>query len=117
MKTLFFILAILACTSQQGVKTYDLDKVDVQPEYPNELSGFKKYLMDNITKHDKLNGKAMVEFVVGTTGKVTDAKVILGIGECCDKDIIKVFKNSPVWKPGKKDGKKVNVKMIIPLNF
>jgi len=64
-----------------------------------------------------LEGKVFVEFVVGKDGKITDVKVLRGIGAGCDEEAIRVLKNSPAWTPGKQRGRAVRQRMVLPITF
>ena len=70
-----------------------------------------------LAKHEGVEGKVKVEFVVTKNGKVTDIQVINGIGYGCDAEAIRVFKLLPDWIPGKKNGIPVNVRVTFPLVF
>jgi Ca-activated chloride channel family protein len=94
--------------------------VEEMPEYPGGMEAFKKYISDNLKFTDEImrqgiKGKVYVQFVVDTDGSLTDIKVIRGISPAIDNEIIKVFKLSPRWKPGKQGGKPVKVQMVIPI--
>lgn len=93
---------------------------EVMPEYPGGMEAFRKFITDNLKLKDEIirqgiKGKVYVQFVVDTDGSLTDIKVIRGIGSDIDSEIIRVFKLSPRWKPGKQEGKPVRVKMVIPV--
>ena len=49
---------------------------------------------------------------------VTNVKVLRGIGGGCDEEAVRVIKlTSGKWKPGKQNGKTVQVLMTIPIKF
>ncbi len=74
-------------------------------EYPTEA------------KKAGLEGKVFVEFVVEKNGTVSDAKVLKGFDEACDKEALKAITSAPKWHPAVKDGKNVRQKMVIPIAF
>ncbi len=86
------------------------------------LNKFREYVINNLMYPDsavtnKLNGWVMVEFIVDTTGQVTNINVVKGLREDYDKEVVKVISNSPKWTPGKENGKPVNVKFSYPIKF
>lgn len=62
-------------------------------------------------------GRVMVEFTIGTDGKVSDVKVLRGVHEKLDAEAVRVIRMSPDWAPGSKDGKTVPVKFTFPFVF
>lgn len=62
-------------------------------------------------------GKVFVSFVVEKDGRLTDIKVLRGIGYGCDEEAARVLKKSPSWKPGIQNDRTVRVLYTIPLHF
>jgi len=60
-----------------------------------------------MARESGINGRVFVTFVVETDGRVTDIKVLRGIGGGCDEEAVRVVKNMPKWDPGKQRGKPV----------
>ncbi len=96
--------------------------VEQMPEFPGGMSALNRYLAKNI-RHPKecANpvGRVTVSFVITKTGKVKDADVK---ARNCDasqwkQEMIAVIKSMPVWKPGKHQGKPVNVRYSMPIRF
>jgi protein TonB len=55
--------------------------------------------------------------VVEKDGRVTDVRVLRGIGGGCDEEAIRVVQNMPKWTPGKQRGKSVRVQYNLPVKF
>ena len=64
-----------------------------------------------------VEGRVFVEFVVDEEGNITRVKALKGIGAGCDEEAVRVVKNSAKWEPGKQRGKRVKVRMVLPINF
>ena len=64
-----------------------------------------------------IEGKVFIEFVVNVDGTLSDFVAIKGIGAGCDQEAMNVLKKSPLWNPGKQNGKAVRQRMVIPINF
>lgn len=64
-----------------------------------------------------VEGKVFVEFIVERNGKLTDIKVVRGIGAGCDEEAIRVLEACPNWNPGEQRGRPVRQKMVIPISF
>lgn len=74
-----------------------------------------KYPPDAITKG--ISGEVKVYFVVTENGMVEDIEIKVGIDSLLDKEAIRVINSSPRWKPGKKNGRKVSVKLEHVVTF
>lgn len=64
-----------------------------------------------------IGGKVFVQFVVNKDGRLTEFKVVKGVGLGCDEEAVRVLRNAPKWIPGKQRGKEVRVRMVLPVNF
>ena len=64
-----------------------------------------------------VQGRVLVEFVIGIDGKVTDVKVVKGVSPELDAEAVKVVSASPKWKPARLKGEKVRCSMMIPVEF
>jgi len=121
--TLFCTLAVNGnCYAQEVQKEKVYTDADVLPEYPGGVEALINYVAQNIkypelAKKAGIQGKVMVEFVVRKDGKVDDIKVLKGIGTGCDEEAVRVVKGLSTFKPGKNEGKTVNVKMVLPIAF
>ena len=76
---------------------------------------YLKYPQEAI--RDGIQGRVLVEFVIGVDGKVTDVKVVKGVSPELDAEAVKVVSASPKWKPARLKGEKVRCSMMIPIEF
>jgi periplasmic protein TonB len=96
--------------------------VESMPEFPGGESALYGYLAENIkypqmAKESGIQGRVFVTFVVERDGRVTDVRVLRGIGGGCDEEAIRVVQNMPKWTPGKQRGKSVRVQYNLPVKF
>jgi TonB family protein len=96
--------------------------VEEQPTFPGGEEGMYEYLQKNIkypalAKKNGIAGRVFLTFIVGSDGYLHDIKVLRGIGHGCDEEAVRVLENMPPWKPGKQNGKHVNVQFNMPINF
>jgi len=113
----------------QGAKTASLtdeDKiyttpVEVMPQYRDgdESLYFRlehiRYIFEDRMKN--IQGKVLVMFVVEKDGSISNVKMVHGLTEKQDNEVIRVVTNLRHWKPGMQDGKPVRVQMAIPIDF
>jgi periplasmic protein TonB len=96
--------------------------VESMPEFPGGEPALYKYLAENIkypqmAKESGIQGRVFVTFVVERDGRVTDVRVLRGIGGGCDEEAIRVVAGMPKWAPGKQRGKPVRVQYNLPVKF
>ena len=114
-------ICMIACT--QNVKsTISYEEVEVKPEYPGGMGELGKLLNSNlkyplISFENGVQGEVLVQFVVDKEGNVEEVTVCKGVDPYLDAEALRVIKMMPKWKPGKHEGKEVNVKCTIPVGF
>ena len=95
---------------------------EVMPEFPGGETAFSEYLKERIkypkvAVSQKTEGRVVMKFIVGTTGKITGLKVLRSISKEMDEECLRVFKGMPDWKPGTINSKPVAVSFSIPVRF
>jgi len=93
---------------------------EYMPEYPGGSSAMIRFLKKNlreITNEEERTVKVLVRFIVDKTGAVTGFEIIGSGGEEYDKEVLRVMKKMPNWKPGSQNGNLVNVYMTLPVVF
>ncbi|HXC06821.1 MAG TPA: TonB family protein [Bacteroidia bacterium] len=94
----------------------------ILPVYPGGDTARVAFIMGHtryteaMQKADK-KGRVVVDFTVDTLGKVVDVSIRTKIGMGCDEEAQRVAQTMPSWKPGVLSGKKVKVKMTMPVYF
>lgn len=97
-------------------------ELEVKPEPKKGIKDFYKYIGKNFryTKDaEKLNikGKIILSFVVDKEGKITEIKIVRGIGYGLDEEAIRVLSNYENWYPALQKGRKVRCSYMIPLTL
>lgn len=95
---------------------------DSMPQYPDGMEKLSEFLMQQLTypefeKTNKIQGRVVVSFVIGTDGRICRPYVILPLSPGIDRAAVKAVLDMKPWIPGKMDGTPVNVRMTIPLVF
>ena len=96
--------------------------VEQMPEFPGGMQKAMEFLGKNIkypvaAQEAKIEGRVIVQFVVGRDGSVSDAKVMRGVNPELDAEAVRVVSIMPNWIPGKQRGKAVAVKYTMPIMF
>jgi protein TonB len=101
-------------------KIYTSD-IDVMPEFNGGMHKFYARIKRiPYTFFDRMNerkGRVIVLMVVEKDGSLSNLKVLHGLSELQDKEIIRVIKRLRPWKPGMHKGKPVRVLYSVPINF
>lgn len=119
---LTFILMVCHAQEQGGrlvpvrdsitnLKVYDF--VTESPTFPGGEIAYLRYINKNYFKVDNdIQSTFQLSFVVSRNGKIRGVRIFNKkkneyTNE--EKKMIKVFESMPLWKPGKYNGKRVNV--------
>jgi TonB family protein len=95
---------------------------EVMPEFPGGDKAFSEYIRKKIkypriSVLKKTEGRVVMKFIIGSTGKIDEVKVLRSISKELDDECIRVFSNLPDWKPGTINKKPVAVSYSIPVRF
>jgi protein TonB len=96
--------------------------VEQNPEFSGGYEAMQKFLRDHINyptlaQESGIQGTVFVQFVVSKTGKISNVKILRGIGGGCDEEAVRVVKDMPNWIPGRQNGQAVPVMFQIPVKF
>lgn len=133
MKKAFFLVPLfisnLFVFAQKSQKNKDVDNaekifttIDSVPEFPGGMPALISYLSSNIkypenARSNNIQGKVVVKFVVCKDGSLCDETIIKSVDSSMDKEVIRVVKAMPKWKPGKQKGEAVKVYYTLPVTF
>ena len=96
--------------------------VDEMPTFPGGEAAMYAYIQKSIkfpplARENGISGKVFINFIIDKDGNIKDIKVLRGVGGGCDEEAIRVVKSMPNWKPGKVNGRFVQVSFNMPVNF
>lgn len=114
------VAGVTAGNSKDDGRVFDV--VEEQPRYPGGTNALVAYLRDNIKYPAEaakagIQGKVIVQFVIGKDGTVRDVKPIRNISPELDAEAVRVVAAMPKWVPGYQRGEAVNVRYTLPVNF
>jgi len=77
------------------------------PEFPGGYEGMLKFIHDKMhyperAKELSIQGTVFVQFYVSITGRISNVKVLRGIGAGCDEEAVRIVKLMPKWLPARK---------------
>ena len=99
-----------------------IEGAEEMPEFPGGPEVLFQYLswkMQYPQEAEKagIQGRVILNFVIEKDGSITNAKVVKSVDPLLDQEALRVVSAMPHWIPGKKGGKRVRVKYILPMNF
>ena len=100
---------------------YDVNGIDVKPEFPEGLEKLNSYIKENLLKigfetPTKSKTRSFATFVVEKEGSLSDVKIYGKIDSRQSEELIRILKNSPNWNPGKQNGNIVRVLYLLQLS-
>ncbi len=101
---------------------YNTSEVTVNPEFPNGMEAFYKFVGENFTvpetpKDVKLVGKVYATFIIEANGEISNIKILRDIGYGTGEEVIRVLKLSPKWIPGKIKDEAVRTSYSLPITM
>lgn len=96
--------------------------VEIKPDFPGGESAMYEWLSKNINypviaQENNIQGKVVLQFVVGKNGEIESIVVARGVDPSLDKEAVRVVKAMPNWIPGKQGGVPVKVRFTLPVQF
>lgn len=109
-------------TTKQGSPTNEISKDMEMPSFPGGVTALISWLGNNlqypaIAEENGIQGLVICSFIVECDGSISDIQVVSGVDPSLDKEAVRVIKQMPQWKPGKKNGDIVRVRHKLPINF
>ncbi len=113
---------VIAEPKVEDEQPMNIAMVEQKPEFPGGEAAMYKYLSDNIVypsaaSEEGIQGRVVVEFVVGKDGSITNVKVVRPRHPALDKEAVRVIKSMPKWIPGRNNGQPVKVTYTLPVTF
>ncbi len=110
-----------SCQCQENfVNTF----AEEMPAFVGGESAFQSYLKKNIVYPDtaiklKQQGTIYITFTVDRTGAVCNVRLAKGLprASSLNEEALRVIRASPVWVPGKMNGRPICVEQTVPIRF
>lgn len=113
---------VIAAPKVEDEQPVSIAMVEQKPEFPGGEAAMYKWLGDNIVypsaaSEEGVQGRVVVEFVVGKDGSITNVRVVRPRHPALDKEALRVVKAMPKWVPGRNNGQPVKVTYTLPVTF
>lgn len=94
---------------------------EIMPEFPGGKQALINFLQKNLRQpNDFEEGEkitVIASFVVNTQGEIDAINIVQHGRDDLDKEVVRVMKKMPTWKPGIQNGRNVNVFYKVPVTF
>lgn len=113
-----FLVKMPAPDSNPGDSVYTL--VDQMPQFNGDIHKWAKEHINYPEEaiNAKAEGKVYVKFIVEKDGNLSHIEIVRSSGnKALDEEALRATQMMPPWIPGEKEGEKVRVVFINPINF
>lgn len=98
------------------------EKPDKIAQFPGGMDAYVTWMSANFHYPEKairnnVEGRVVLSFVVNKQGRIKDIKVLHSLSPECDKEAIRMVKAMPRWFAAEHQGRKVNCRFIMPVEF
>lgn len=113
---------VIAAPKVEEEQPVSIAMVEQKPEFPGGEAAMYKWLSENIVypsaaSEEGVQGRVVVEFVVGKDGSITNVRIVRPRHPALDKEALRVVKAMPKWMPGRNNGQPVKVTYTLPVTF
>ncbi len=106
---------ILAKEKKENLKAKMDSSNDKNAHFPGGTESLMAYLQTHIGNVSAYNGRILVQIDISNKGKVSAPKILDGINDKINNEVLKAFKGMPDWIPAMKNGKHVESEYKIPV--
>ncbi len=106
-----------------GGATYNMEIDDIFVYANKKPVTFEDFVKENLEYPEsmiknKIEGEALIQFVIQPNGEITDIEVINSLCEDCDRELVALMKStSGMWRPAEVDGKYAPVEKEVSIVF
>ena len=99
----------------------DFNAIEKQPEFPGGEEALRRFLASNLQSPSELESGekkvVRIRFKVDKDGSVNTFEIVTSGGDEYDREVVRVFKKMPRWKPALQNGMNVPVSYMMPVTF
>ena len=116
-------IGVTDATTAEEDEPVPFQSAEVKPMFQGgDANNFAKWVNEHLiypedAQKAKKQGRVVVQFTITKTGKMENVKVLRGAFKSLDEEALRIVKSSPVWEPGKMQGKAVDVTYTFPIIF
>ncbi|MEQ1746212.1 MAG: energy transducer TonB [Saprospiraceae bacterium] len=125
LATLIVFLNISCICAQTEASAADMPKSPVaeylsdrNARFPNLSEYLSQHLVYPQLAHENgLEGTVKAEVLLNAVGKVTEVRILEGMGNVVDTQVIQLLREMPHWMPAVRNGHTAPQRVIVPVKF
>jgi len=96
--------------------------VEKMPEFPGGDGALRRYIARNteypqMERDNGIGGKVLTQFTVNEDGTISDIQILRSPSTGFNREVTRVIKGLPAFRPGMQQNKAVKVRFILPFTF
>ena len=95
------------------------DIVEDMPSFDGDIA---QWLAEHLrypaqARRQQVEGRVIVSFIVRDDGTIDGVTVVRSVNRLLDAEAVRLVKSMPQWRPGGHNGRPVNVRYVLPVDF
>lgn len=86
-----------------------------QKKFLNWMSLYLKYPPDAFVENS--SGRVVASFIIEKSGRLSNIEILQSPHKSLSKEAVRVLRMSPEWTPARYNGKRVRIRMTLPILF
>lgn len=91
---------------------------EIYAEFPGGYDSLYKFINSHLNYKNAcgmVSGRVFIQFTIERTGEIKNTRIIKGVSETCDAEVLRVFSQIGNWIPAKIDSSEVASIITIPV--
>lgn len=117
---LLSVLCFCSKSSQEPISFRMLDETATfngDDQYAFSMWVKEQLSFSEIAGISEINGRVTASFTVDKRGKVVNPKIVKGLSDDVDREVLRILSSSPEWAPAKYNGRAVTCTYTFPIIF
>lgn len=117
------LLSVLCFCSKSSPEPVSFRTLDETPTFNGEgpyafsLWVNEQLTLSEVAEISEVNGRVTASFTVDKRGKVVNPKIVRGLSDGVDREVLRILSSSPEWAPARYNGKAVTCTFTFPIIF
>ena len=117
------LLSVLCFCSKSSPEQISFRMLDETPTFNGDGPyAFSQWVNEQLSLSEiagisEINGRVTASFTVDKRGKVVNPKIVKGLSDGVDREVLRILSSSPDWAPAKYNGKAVTCTFTFPIIF
>jgi hypothetical protein len=95
--------------------------VEQLPEFSGGEHGLMTYVIEKLQSAGNRKScreqLVIASFIINEDGSISEVKIVEGTKDQCNRIVIDIISDMPLWRPGKFNGRVVKERCMLPIKF